>query len=139
MLERRRRWLRVPVLIERGKNVEYGKDVRDDKAQVSESKVSSRTNPKSLAFSVAGSQIPTLGVPSSAAKDPSLRIPDRWVDRSVLGEKPFWVEGFWVRVDVFVVTYCPVLCVKGRPASVEERTDQMFSITVAPAGMNIPL
>ena len=55
MLERRWRWFRVPIFIERGKNVEYGEDVRDNKAQVSESKVSPGTNPKSLAFSVAGS------------------------------------------------------------------------------------
>ena len=53
MLERCWRWLRVPTLIERGKNVEYGEDVGNNKAYVSESKVSPGTNPESLTFSIA--------------------------------------------------------------------------------------
>ena len=101
------------ILIERGKNVEYGEDIRDKKAQVSDSKVSPRTNPKSLAFSVVWSWIPTLGVPSSAAKDPGLGILDRWVNLSILSEEPFWVESFWVRVVIFVITYTPAFYVSG--------------------------
>ena len=38
--------MRVPVLIERGENVEYGEDVGDNEVQVSKSKVSPRANPK---------------------------------------------------------------------------------------------
>ena len=55
MLECRRRRLGVPVLIERGENVEYGKDVGDNKTYVSESKVSPGTNPEQVTFSTARS------------------------------------------------------------------------------------
>ena len=53
MLECRRRRSRAPVLIKRGKNVEYGEDVGDNKAYVSESKVSPGTNPEPLTFNTA--------------------------------------------------------------------------------------
>ena len=52
MLECCRRWLGVPILIEGGKNVEYGEDVGDVKVYVSDSKVSPGTNPKSVALRV---------------------------------------------------------------------------------------
>ena len=55
MLEHRWRWLRVPIRIERGENVEYGEDVGNNKTYVSESKVSPGTNPEQVTFSTAWS------------------------------------------------------------------------------------
>ena len=40
----------MPILIDRGENIECGEDVGDHKVQVSEGKVFPRTNPKSLTF-----------------------------------------------------------------------------------------
>ena len=123
MLECRRRRLRAPVLMERGKNIKYGENVGDNKVYVSESKLSPGTNPELLIFSTARSYIPALSLPSSTAKDPGLGILNRWVDLPIPGEKPFWAESLWVWVDVFVVTYSPARRVRRHPALVR-RMDQ---------------
>ena len=41
----------MPALVDRGENVEYGKDVGDRKVEVPKGKVSPRTNPKLSTFS----------------------------------------------------------------------------------------
>jgi hypothetical protein len=42
----------VPILIDRGENVERGEDIGDHKIEVSKGKVSPRTDPKLLTFSM---------------------------------------------------------------------------------------
>ena len=50
MLECRQRWLRVPILIERGENVECGEDIGNDEVQVPKGEISSGAYPELPTF-----------------------------------------------------------------------------------------